>query len=202
MSSLIHRINVALQRFESILPSLFGRYPYPPSNFGILALEQNSADNTASKRPPTFSLKDLIGDGMLWAVPKTRRTVEKRLNRKFGDPFYVWKLLKPKTQLKVCDSCGHHHEVGILCAHCYENVRKETELIKEKIEKQLKLDPVDSEVVVLYDGEKGEHSSEYWKGKRIVEMERPRPSWFSKNLLQKTTQPLANTKEVKPDELG
>lgn len=96
---------------------------------------------------------------MLWAVPKTRRTVEKRLNRKFGDPFYVWKLLKPKTQLKVCDGCGHHHEVGILCAHCYENVRKETELIKEKIEKQLKLDPVDSEVVVLYDGEKGEHVS-------------------------------------------
>lgn len=45
-------------------------------------------------------------------------------------------------------------------------------------------------------------SSEYWKGKRIVEMERPRPSWFSKNLLQKTTQPLAKTKEVKPDELG
>ncbi|CAO1422168.1 unnamed protein product [Diamesa serratosioi] len=201
MSSLIYRINLALQRFESILPSLFGRYPYPPSNFGILALEQTPADNTTSKRP-AFSLKDLIGDGMLWAVPKTRRTVEKRLNRKFGDPFYVWKLLKPKTQLKVCDSCGHHHEVGILCAHCYENVRKETELIKEKIEKQLKLDPVDSEVIVLYDGEKGEHASEYWKGKRIVEMERPRPSWFSKNLLQKTTQPLANTKEVKPDELG
>lgn len=45
-------------------------------------------------------------------------------------------------------------------------------------------------------------ASEYWKGKRIVEMERPRPSWFSKNLLQKTTQPLAQTKEVKPDELG
>lgn len=67
---------------------------------------------------------------------------------------------------------------------------------------KLGLSPVESEVVILYDGEKVDKSEEFWKGKRIVEMERPRPQWFSKNLLQKSTQPNADTKEVKPDELG
>lgn len=67
---------------------------------------------------------------------------------------------------------------------------------------KLKLSPVESEVVVLYDGEKAEQPEEFFMGKRIVEMEKPRPQWFSKNLLQKTTQQNATTKEVKPEELG
>lgn len=87
-------------------------------------------------------------------------------------------------------------------AHCYDKVRKETELMQEKIQQDLGLDPVDKEIIVLYDGENGEQPNEYWNGKRIVEMERPRPIWFSKNLMQKTTQPAATTKEVKPNDLG
>lgn len=90
----------------------------------------------------------------------------------------------------------------IVTAHCYDKICKETELIQEKIQQELGLDPVDKEVIVLYEGEKGERPNEYWNGKRIVEMERPRPMWFSKNLMQKTTQPAATTKEVKPDNLG
>lgn len=74
--------------------------------------------------------------------------------------------------------------------------------MQEKIQQELGLDPVDKEVIVLYDGEKGEQPTEFWEGKRIVEMERPRPAWFSKNLMQKTTQPAATTKEVKPNDLG
>lgn len=87
-------------------------------------------------------------------------------------------------------------------AHCYDKVRKETEQMQEKIQLELGLDPVDKEVVVIYDGEKGEQPNEFWNGKRIIEMERPRPMWFSKNLIQKTTQPAATTKEVKPNDLG
>lgn len=74
--------------------------------------------------------------------------------------------------------------------------------MQDKIQADLGLSPVDKEVVVLYDGEKGEHPDEYWQGKRIVEMAKPRPQWFSRNLMQKSTQPLATTKDVKPDELG
>lgn len=64
---------------------------------------------------PTFSLKDIIGDGFLWAVPKHRRTLEKRQKRRFGHPDYVLKILKPKTYLKTCNTCGDDHEAGVLC---------------------------------------------------------------------------------------
>lgn len=118
------------------------------------------------------------------------------MKRKYGSPEFIPKTLQTKTHLRVCDSCGNHHEIGIICAHCYDKVRKETESIKDKIMKKLKLSPVDSEVVVLYEGEKQEKSEEFWKGKRIVEMEKERPQFFSKNLLQKTTQGNATTTEI------
>lgn len=39
----------------------------------------------------------------------------------------------------------------------------ETKAMQEEIIKELKLDPIDQEVVVLYQGEKEEQSSEFWK---------------------------------------
>lgn len=93
-------------------------------------------------------------------------------------------------------------EVCSNLAHCYENVRLETKEMQDKIQQELGLSPVDQEVIVLYDGEKGDQPEEFWKGKRVVEMAKPRPAWFSRNLLQKTTQPAATTKEVKPSDLG
>lgn len=38
---------------------------------------------------------------------------------------------------------------------CYKKVRDETKLIQDKIVNELGLNPVDEEIVVLYDGEKG-----------------------------------------------
>lgn len=70
--------------------------------------------SSATARRP-FTLRDLIGDGMLWAVPRNRRTIEKRWKRKFGSPEYVTKLLVPKANLRPCNKCGHDFEVGILC---------------------------------------------------------------------------------------
>jgi large subunit ribosomal protein L32 len=147
-------------------------------------------------------MSDFLGDGFLWAVPKHRRSLERRMKRRIGHPKYDMKSLPVKNHLIVCESCGNHKEVGIICAHCYDKVRQETESIKDKIMKKLKLNIDDKEVVVLYDGEKVEEGEQSWKGKRIVEMEKPRPMWFSKNLMQKSTQPNAITKDVKPDELG
>lgn len=72
--------------------------------------------------PKKFSLKDIIGDGMLLAVPKFRRTIEKRLKRKYGSPEYVWKMIVPKNNIKVCQTCGHHHEKGLLCGR-FHNVK-------------------------------------------------------------------------------
>lgn len=72
-----------------------------------------SSPSAAGRR--VLTLRDLIGDGMLWAVPRNRRTIEKRWKRKFGSPQYVTKLLVPKANLRLCNKCGHDHEVGILC---------------------------------------------------------------------------------------
>lgn len=135
-------------------------------------------------------------------MPKSRRTIEKRWKRKYGDPYYVWKPYVPKTNLQTCKACGYHHEIGLLCGNCYCKVMDETKLMQEEIQNELKIEPVEKEVVVLYQGEKQQQPSEYWKGKRIVEIQKPRPAWFSKNLLQKTTQGPAETKDVKPSDLG
>ena len=74
--------------------------------------------------------------------------------------------------------------------------------MQDKIQEQLGLDPVEQEVVVLYEGEKNEQTKESLNGKRIVEMAKPRPMWFTKNLLQKSTQQSSDSKEVKPSNLG
>jgi len=148
-----------------------------------------------------FSIKDLIGNGILWAVPRNRRTVERRWQRKFGSPDYVWKLIHSKTTLKTCNQCGHDHEVGVLCPHCYEIIKKETELMQEKIQVSLGNEEIDREIIVLYDGEKSQ-SSEFFNGKRVVELQKSRPMWFSKNLTQKSTQKHTTTKEIKPSDLG
>lgn len=43
----------------------------------------------------------------------------------------------------------------------------ETKRMQDRISEELKLDPIDKEVVVLYKGEKDE-SQEFWKVKRII----------------------------------
>jgi len=67
-----------------------------------------SESNESSCKPEDF-------DGFLWGVPKKRRTLEKRLCRKFGAKDWVWKLYVPKTNLRICDTCGHHYEAKHLC---------------------------------------------------------------------------------------
>ncbi|XP_058057209.1 large ribosomal subunit protein bL32m isoform X1 [Anopheles bellator] len=195
MARLLQRLSGALQNLEYYL---LGGYGFPPSHGGALALAcLDNVPHTTPRAEP-FSVRDLLGDGILWAVPKHRRTVEKRHKRKYGSPDYKLKIFTPKTHLRTCANCGSDHEVGVLCPTCYRQVRTETELMQEKIQNELGLEPIDKEVVVLYDREKVEHSDELWQGKRIVEMEKPRPQWFSKNLLQTTTEQSSEPDELKP----
>ncbi|GLV41304.1 mitochondrial ribosomal protein L32 [Carabus blaptoides fortunei] len=194
--SLIYRFRIAVQRLEYNIAALFGRR-YPPEDLCIAGIE-TEIQPTYKK----FSVQDILGDGFLWAVPRNRRTIERRWKRKFGHPEYVWKLLSPKTNLQVCNTCGHDHEIGVLCPHCYDKVQQETKSMQDAIQNELGLNPVEKEVIVLYDGEKQQQPEEFWEGKRIVEIKKERPSWFSKNLLQRTTQGPATTKDVKPSDLG
>ncbi|XP_077293013.1 mitochondrial ribosomal protein L32 [Arctopsyche grandis] len=198
MQSIAAAVTAALRKAEtSLLSAIFGR-PFPPP---VLCVDTYESPITNGNRSP-FSIKDVIGDGFLWAVPKTRRTIEKRLNRKYGVPGYYYKPLRVKTNLRVCNTCGHDHEVGLLCPNCYNKIMEETKEMQEKIRSELGLNPIEQEVIVLYEGEALEEPEEFWKGKRVVEMKKPRPAWFSKNLLQKTTQKPATSTDIKPTELA
>ncbi|KAM7364126.1 mitochondrial ribosomal protein L32 [Cochliomyia hominivorax] len=201
--NLVFYVTNFLNRLESMLPTIFQQNAGFPA-LAIAGMPNTSAGQFAqgSQNNSQRSLKDIIGDGILWAVPKHRRTVEKRLNRKFGYPEYNWKPLRVKANLRTCNQCGHDHEAGILCPHCYNKVREETKQMQDQIQQQLGLNPIEQDVVVLYEGERSEQPSEIVNGKRIVEMPKPRPLWFTKNLLQKTTQQPSNSKEVKPNDLA
>lgn len=75
--------------------------------------------------------------------------------------------------------------------------------MQDAIQDKLGLEPIEKEVVVLYSGERDEKPKEFFESKRIVEIPKERPSWFSKNLLQETTQQSsAGTDVVKPSKLG
>lgn len=177
-------------------------------------LINTSCDPAAKTIKEPFSIKDLIGDGFFFAVPIFRRSLEVRKLRKIGIPYKGGpegiKLIQKKNDILVCSNCGHFHEIGILCPNCYKKVMDETEEIKTKIREELKLNPVEKDVIVLYEGEQQNETPEFWNGRRIIEMKKPRPMWFSKNLMQRTTQPNATTSEIeevttinlKPSNLG
>ncbi|KFM78470.1 39S ribosomal protein L32, mitochondrial, partial [Stegodyphus mimosarum] len=78
------------------------------------------------------------------------------------------KVLLPKKNLIVCEACGHFHPVHTVCGNCYNKVKLETESMQDAIMNELKLDPIDKEVVVVYQNE--HKDSKYFQGKRIVEL--------------------------------
>lgn len=77
-------------------------------------LQQSSTTNS-------FSLKNLIGDGILWAVPKHRKSLERRMKARYGHHLYGpgKHQIVPKLTLRICVQCGHDHEVGVLCRKCH-----------------------------------------------------------------------------------
>lgn len=197
-SNLVRCFHDSLKSIDRIIFGLLGRQ-FPPGT-PCFAVSNDFPIATTEKK--SFTFKDILENSILWAVPKSRRTIEKRLRRKFGHPDYVMKILKPKKNLLSCNTCGHHHEAGMLCPHCYEQVIEETKAIQEKIQAELGLSPVEQDVVVLYDNERSKQPEEFWQGKRIVEMKKDRPQWFSKNLMERSTQQGSESNDVKPTDLA
>jgi len=125
--------------------------------------------------------------GFLWGVPKKRRTVERRMQRRYGFEEWHWKPLRLKTNIRICDTCGHHYEAKHLCRHCYDKVVAETKTIRDAAELKLGHEPENKNIVVLYENELQTVDPKQIEDQMIVEIPKPRPYWFSKNLLQKTT---------------
>ncbi|XP_034247475.1 39S ribosomal protein L32, mitochondrial [Thrips palmi] len=198
-AAIMHRISNALSKFENSVGALLARL-FPPAGpeFALAGLD------TRACHPPTRflpSAKQIWEDAILAAVPRNRRTIEKRLKRRFGHPDYVWKMMFLKKNLQTCMQCGSFHEPGLLCPNCYHKVIQETKEIRDKIQETLKLEPVEKDVIVLYEND--QVASEFCDGKRIVEMEKPRPEWFTSNLMEPSTQgPNEDVKEVKPKDLA
>ncbi|KAM4874091.1 large ribosomal subunit protein bL32m [Thomomys bottae] len=136
---------------------------------GILTELAN--DPSVSKESPSLL------DSVLWmAAPKNRRSIEVNRCRRRNPQ----KLIKIKNNIDICPECGHLKQKHVLCGNCYEKVRKETAEIRRQIREQeggpLKAPTV--ETVVLY---AGETPSEQDGGKRIIERDRKRQSWFTQN---------------------
>ncbi|KAF4522186.1 hypothetical protein B566_EDAN007334 [Ephemera danica] len=198
---MISRIKSCIFTFEEICSVSLGlRFP----NRGPLGMAMVSAWGNA---PSLTSPLPELDQGFLWAVPRNRRTIERRWKRKYGSPEYSMKIYLPKTNLIVCNTCGHNHEIGYFCGHCYAKIAEETKAAQDAVQEKLGLSAVDKEVVLLYDGEQ---ASPEQANRRVVEVKRPRPSWFSRNLLQRSTDtpsPTAVSADpqptpVKPSELG
>ncbi|XP_074055332.1 large ribosomal subunit protein bL32m [Macrotis lagotis] len=113
-------------------------------------------------------------DGLVWmAAPKNRRTIEVNRCRRRNPQ----KLVRVKNNIDVCPECGHLKQKHVLCGYCYQKVRNETAEIRRQMGK-LEGGPFKAptvETVVLY---QGEIPSAGDQGKRIIERERKRPSWF------------------------
>jgi len=149
--------------------------------------------------------EDKKSEGFLWGVPKRRRTVEKRWSRKIGAENWVLKVLLPKTNLRICETCGHHYENKHLCRNCYERIKMESEEIRKGAEDQIGDTPEDKGIVVLYENERGSTNESALKDKLVVELPKARPAWFSRNLLQRSTagrDPHTTDVTVTPPKLG
>ncbi|KOC59496.1 39S ribosomal protein L32, mitochondrial [Habropoda laboriosa] len=196
-NSVFSRLYRAFQTFDQAIDIILGR-SLPPGN--LCAIGCNAINQVQPKTFPAQSLKDILNDAFLWAVPKKRRSLEKRLCRRFGIPELHWKPPVPKTNILMCRKCGHNHEANTLCGYCYEIVKKETQIMQEAIKKSLGLKPIEQDVIVLYEGEKEELQDKFWKNQRIVELPKKRPEWFHQNLLQPTTQDSADLQDEKPED--
>jgi len=165
-------------------------FPFPKGFPPGLAVAGAPPQAFPSVSIPSNTLEDKKSEGFVWGVPKRRRSVEKRITRKFGLPEWGLKLLKPKYNLLVCDSCGHHYEAKRLCRNCYEKTIEETKLIRESMEAKFGHSAIDKDVIVLYESDKRkdmDESSLNASNKLIVEIPKERPTFFSPNLLQKST---------------
>ncbi|XP_003222328.1 large ribosomal subunit protein bL32m [Anolis carolinensis] len=133
------------------------------------SLLEHVEEKTESEESPSFL------DSIFWmAAPKSRRTIEVNRCRRRNPR----KLIKLKRNIDVCPQCGNLKQKHILCGYCYEKVKKETYAIRKQMG-VLEGGPHRAptvETVVLYDGETPRDKDE---GKRIIERNRKRPSWFT-----------------------
>ncbi|XP_069996153.1 large ribosomal subunit protein bL32m [Penaeus vannamei] len=173
--------SLAERTLDRLISSVFSHGP-PPS-VAMVCVEYVPHQQAISISQSPF--EDLIGDSILWAVPKNRRSREKRLTRKFGSETGHKKML-PVLKLLTCNNCGHVHEPGRLCPNCYGKIKEVTEAMQNAMNATQGLKPIEHDVLPVFKGEKINTEDGFFEGKRIIEVDRERPKWFSQRLTQKS----------------
>ncbi|OWF39066.1 39S ribosomal protein L32, mitochondrial-like [Mizuhopecten yessoensis] len=164
LDSLFLRWTVSQYQF---LPALVGG-PVVPEETDIIPSDNSSF------------LRELFGgNGIMWISHQTqrsRRSKEKRQTRRFGYSF-VEKRVKIHKDIVSCLRCGSFHKLNTICGNCYDKVRQETDEMRKKMGDHLEYESPHKEVAVIYEGE--EDQQQKLHDKFIVQMDKPRPKWFS-----------------------
>ncbi|OTF83040.1 hypothetical protein BLA29_006843 [Euroglyphus maynei] len=136
------------------------------------------------------SIDELMKDGILWGVPKKRRTAERRLARRFGVEKFPdsAKILRTRDDIILCERCGDHHEYYAICPTCYRKVKEETKQMLDALRKQTNpLQPKEKDVLFRFEDEKDSETFTSQNEFQIIDIDHPRPQWFSRNLMTKST---------------
>jgi ribosomal protein L32 len=110
----------ALYQLERVYVTSFIRNS-PQLEWIPVMIESEYQQTPPVQQKKEFDLNEIF-DGFLWGVPTCRRSVEKRWARKYGLPNWHNKLILPIKNLKVCLTCGHHHEHNRLCCKYLSSV--------------------------------------------------------------------------------
>lgn len=170
MIPLASRFLTVLEKLRRILKDPFSLQP-------SLALALNGPKISNDGQLQTYDIQQMINDfRILLGVPKFRTSQPRKQTRKFA----YNKLYKAKDNLVACPNCGEFHELHTICGKCYEKVREVTNAIKAKMmgynpyigERQ------DKPVHVRFSDDSDEVSGD----KRIIEMDRARPTWFKRTI--------------------
>lgn len=185
MARLIEHIRSEIRVLGTVLDTLmWSLFPKGPQPMLVTASHSPIVHPKTDDFPASL-LKDPKEESILWAVPKSRRSRERRLIRKFGLENFHKKML-PYRKLLTCDDCGHVHEPGRLCPNCYGENKKITQAMQEAMVSMQGLNPVEHEVLPVFKGEKVNSKDGFIEGKRVFEVPEERPKWFSKRLTVKS----------------
>jgi len=141
--------------------------------------------------------------GIVWNTPKKRKSLEMR--HREGHGVLEWgttRMYKLNRRLRFDHVSGRPYELGKMELGHYQAAMEETKAIQEKMREAFGLGPKDKELKVAYAGE--EDGDQFGKNVQVVRMEKERPTFFSKALLQKSTKtgPDDTTTTVRPSGLG
>ncbi|VDI37297.1 large subunit ribosomal protein L32 [Mytilus galloprovincialis] len=179
--SLLSRLHLSVQRLELYLQKLTATYINNQTHFGLALDTPPTNERLDNGNTQQRSILDQIFSPIDYAVPKFRRSRERRMTRQFGK-HQMERYIDIKKSLIMCLECGHWHEKRTICGNCYERVREETKEMKKELGEAMEYTPDQKEVMFVYDGE---DKPPTFEGKHIVEMKKPRPKWFADALLTK-----------------